>query len=93
MFSKQPCLDSGRTKKQKVLTPQALTAKPAICFTEIVYITVVLSYVSASDCSLNRLNLWLFFRWFPHGNSAACKKLPDWITQKCLVYSLSFVHL
>jgi len=30
------------------------------------------------NCSLHRLNLWLlFFRWFPHGKSAACKKLPD----------------
>jgi len=57
MFSKQPFFDSGRKKKQRVLTPQALTTKPAICFPEIVYITVILSYVSASDCSLNRLNL------------------------------------
>jgi len=28
---------------------------------EIVYITVILSYVSASNCSLNRLNLCLLF--------------------------------
>ena len=41
-------------------------------------ITVILSYVSVSNYSLKRLNLWLlFFRWFPHGKSAACKKLPD----------------
>jgi len=69
-------------------------AKPAIAFPEIVYITVILSYVSASDCSLNRLNLrLLFLRWFPHGDSAACKTLPDKIAHKGLVYSFSFVHL
>ena len=38
-----------------------MTAKPAIAFPEIVYVTVILGYVSASDCSLNRLNLWLLF--------------------------------
>jgi len=38
-----------------------LTAKPATAFPEIVYITVILSYVSASYCSLNRLNLLLLF--------------------------------
>ena len=49
--------------------------KPATAFPEIVYITVILRYVSASNCSLNRLNLWLlFFHWFSHGKSAACKK-------------------
>jgi len=37
--------------------PQALMAKPATTFPEIVYITVILSYVSASNCSLNHLNL------------------------------------
>jgi len=58
--------------------PHALTVKPATAFPEIIYITVILSYVSASNCSLNRTNLWLlFFRWFPHGNSAAGKKVPD----------------
>jgi len=41
------------------------------------YHTIILSYVSARDCSLNRLNFLLFFHWFPYGNSAACKKLPD----------------
>jgi len=38
-----------------------LKAKTATAFPEIVYITVILSYVSARNCSLNRLNLWLFF--------------------------------
>jgi len=33
-----------------------LTEKPATAFPEIVF-TVILSYVSASNCSLNRLNL------------------------------------
>jgi len=42
------------------------------------YVTVILNYVAVSDCSLNRLNLWLsVFRWFPHGNSTACEKTPD----------------
>jgi len=57
-------------------------AKPATAFPEFVYITVILGYVSArvsaSNCSLNRLNMWLlFFCWFSHGKSADCKKLPD----------------
>jgi len=34
-----------------------IEGKPATAFPEIVYITVILSYISASDCSLNRLNL------------------------------------
>jgi len=34
-----------------------IDGKPTIAFQEIVYIAVILSYVSASDCSLNRLNL------------------------------------
>ena len=39
---------------------------------------VILSCVSAGNCSLNHLNLWLlFFRWFPHGTIAACEKLSD----------------
>jgi len=54
--------------------PRALTAKPATACPEIAYITVILSWVSARNCSLIRLNLWLFFRWFPHGSSAVCKK-------------------
>jgi len=37
--------------------PQALTTKSATAFPEIVYIAVILSYISASNCSLNRLNL------------------------------------
>jgi len=28
----------------------------------------------ASNCSLNRLNLWLFIRWFSHARSVDCKK-------------------
>jgi len=36
---------------------QALSAKPATAFPEFVYIIVILSYVSACNCSLNRLNL------------------------------------
>jgi len=41
-------------KKQK--GPQALTAIPATAFPEVVYVTVTLSYVFASNYSLNRLN-------------------------------------
>jgi len=53
-------------------------AKPVTAFPEIVYITVTLSYVSASKWSLNCLNVWLLvFGWFPHGKSAACWKHPD----------------
>ena len=33
-----------------------IDAKPSEAFPEIVYITVILSYVSGSCCSLNRLN-------------------------------------
>jgi len=33
-------------------------AKPVTAFPEIVYITVILSYVSGSNYSLNRLNLY-----------------------------------
>jgi len=40
---------------------QALKAKPATAFPEIVYITVILSCVSARNCSLHRLKLWLLF--------------------------------
>jgi len=54
--------------------PQALTVKPATALPAIVYITVILRFLYASNCSLNRLNLWLLFRWFPHGKTAACKK-------------------
>jgi len=35
--------------------------KPATAFPEIVYNNDILGYVSASSCSLNRLNLWLLF--------------------------------
>jgi len=38
-----------------------LQEKQATAFAEIVYITVILSYVSGNYCYLNRLNLWLFF--------------------------------
>jgi len=55
--------------------PQALMVKPATVLPEIVYITVILRFLYASNCSLNRLNLWLlFFRWFPNGKTFACKK-------------------
>jgi len=58
--------------------PQTLTVRPATAFPEIVYIVVMLRYVSASNCSPNSLNLWLLFlRWFPHGKSAAGNELPD----------------
>jgi len=36
---------------------QALTAKPATAFPEVVCVTVILSYVFVSKYSLNRLNL------------------------------------
>jgi len=52
-------------------------AKPASSFPEIVYINIILSYVSASTVTV----LWIiwtcdccFFHWFPRGKSAACKK-------------------
>jgi len=55
--------------------PHALTVKPVTALPEIVYITVILKFLYASNCSLNRLILWLlFFHWFPHGKTAACKK-------------------
>jgi len=38
-----------------------LTAEPATAFPEFRYITVILSYVFASNCSMNCLNLWLLF--------------------------------
>ena len=52
--SKQPffILDIGNNKGL-----QALTANPAITFSEVVYIIATLSYVFSSNCSLNRLNL------------------------------------
>jgi len=37
--------------------PQALTVKPATALPEIVYITVILRFLYASNCSFNRLNL------------------------------------
>jgi len=74
-FSKQPF--SWFWSLEITKGPQTLAAKSTTAFPEIVYITVILSYVSASNCSLNRLNLWLlFFRRFTHGNSAACEQLP-----------------
>jgi len=55
--------------------PHALTVKPVTALPEIVYIIVILKFLYASNCSLNRLILWLlFFHWFPHGKTAACKK-------------------
>jgi len=36
---------------------QALAANPAIAFPEFIVIAVIMCYVSASKCSLNRLNL------------------------------------
>jgi len=36
-----------------------LTEKPATAFPEIVYIAIILSYVSGGNCYLNRLNLCL----------------------------------
>jgi len=37
------------------------------CLSRNCLIAVILNYISATNCSLNRLNLWLlFFRWFPH---------------------------
>ena len=34
-----------------------MKTKAATAFPEVVYIAVILSYISASNCSLNRLNL------------------------------------
>ena len=71
-----------------------IDGKPATAFPEFVYIAVILSYISASNCSLNRLNLWLlFFRWFPHGKSAACKYIPDKITLKSWAFLLVLYSL
>jgi len=54
--------------------------KASDCLSRIVDITDILSYVSTTYCSLNRVNLWLlFYRWFPCGMSGECKKLPDFI--------------
>jgi len=69
-----------------------LPVKPATAFPEIDYITVIFSYVSATNCSLNRLNLLLLFHRLPHGKSVAGKKLPDQLIQKGLTYSFSFVY-
>ena len=41
--------------------PQALIVKPAIALPEIVYFTVILRFLYASNYSLNRLNLRLLF--------------------------------
>jgi len=38
-------------------TSSGIDGKPTTAFPEIVYITVILSYVSVSTCSLNRLNM------------------------------------
>jgi len=38
-----------------------MTAKPATAFPELFHNIVILTYVSATNCSLNRLNLWLLF--------------------------------
>jgi len=65
-------LDYGRKKQKK--GHQEFTAKSATAFPEFVYITIYLSNVSACNCCLNRLNLWLFFRWFSHGKSTDCEK-------------------
>ena len=37
--------------------PQALTVKQATALPEIVHITVILGFLYASKCSLNRLNI------------------------------------
>jgi len=58
-------------------SPQVLTVKPATALPKIVDITVIIRFLSASNCSLNRLNLWLlFFRWCPR-RPLLVKKQPD----------------
>jgi len=49
-FPNNHFLDSGRIRNNKA--PHALTAKPATAFPEVVYITVILSYVSASTVTV-----------------------------------------
>ena len=49
----------------------SLTARPTTAFPEIVYITVILSYVYANYCSLNRLSLWLWLSLISYGKSQA----------------------
>jgi len=46
-FPNNHFLDSGRKKG-----PQELTAKPATAFREVVHITVILNYVSASTVTV-----------------------------------------
>jgi len=75
-------------------SPPALRVKPATAFRECLNVTVILSYVSAGNCYLNRLNLWfLFFRWVAHGKSAACKKLYQIKLFKKVCYILLFYVL
>ena len=54
-FTKQPF--SSVLSQEITEGPQAMMAKPATAFPGVVYITVILSYVSVSNCSLNCLNL------------------------------------
>jgi len=43
------------------------------CALQFVYVIINLSYVSSSNCSLSRLNVWLLFIcWLFHGKSADC---------------------
>jgi len=56
-------------------------------------LTSNLSTVSAINCPLNDLTLrLLFFCWLSHGKSTDCKKLLDWPTQICVIYSFGFVY-
>jgi len=82
----------------RISKPQCIVTLPML----MVYITVMLSYVPASNCSLKRMNLWfLFVRWFPHGRALLTKKLPDKITYKvwyiievwCTWYNSFFIQL
>ena len=74
-FLNSHCHDAGCKKQQKVVKHSRQYQRLAFQYC---YVTVVLSYFSASNCSLNCLNLWLlFFCWFPRVKKVAYKKVPD----------------
>ena len=80
--------DPGCKKQRKVARHQQ--QNPQLPFQNL----FIQYHVSASNCFLNRLNLrLLFFRRFPHGECADCKKTTRLTTQISLVYSFTFVYL
>ena len=65
------CLSADMLARwSRISKPQCIVAFPML----MVYIAVMRSYVSASNCSVDRLNLWFFFfHWFPHGRALLAK--------------------